>query len=90
MKVCSSKIGMPYRARYKVMLTMKMSKASSVAKSKERIDMSLDEDNVQLANNILVGPRKRKAVPVSLASSVESASGGDSFAAGGMPPSNSL
>jgi hypothetical protein len=72
------------------MLTMKMSKASSVAKSKERIDMSLDEDNVQLANKILLGPRKRKAVPASLASSVEIASGGDSFAAGGMPPANSL
>jgi hypothetical protein len=84
MKVCSAKIGMPYRARYKVLVTMKTSKASSVAKAKERIDLSLDEDNVQLANKILLGPRKRKAVPAMLASSVEIASGGDSFAAGGM------
>jgi hypothetical protein len=61
---------MPYRARCKVMLTMKMSKASSAAKAKERIDLSLDEDNVQLANKILLGPRKRKAVPASLDSSV--------------------
>jgi hypothetical protein len=75
---------MPYRARYKVLLTMKMSKASLAAKAKECIDLSLDEDNVQLAKKISVVPRKRKAVPASLAASVESASGGDSFAAGGM------
>jgi Flp pilus assembly secretin CpaC len=55
-----------------------------VAKAKELIDLSLDEDNVQLANKILLGPRNRKAVPAMLASSVEIASGGDSFAAGGM------
>jgi hypothetical protein len=55
-----------------------------VAKAKERIDLSLDEDNVQLANKILLGPRKRKAVPAMLASSIEIESGGDSFAAGGM------
>jgi hypothetical protein len=84
MKVCSAKIGMSYRARYKVMLVMKMSKASSAAKAKERIDLSLDEDNVQLANKILLGPRKRKPIPASLAVSIESASGGDSFASGGM------
>jgi hypothetical protein len=84
MKVCSAKIVMPYRARYKVLLTMKMSKASLAAKAKERIDLSLDEDNVQLANKISLGPRKRKAVTASLAASVESASGSDSFAAGGV------
>jgi hypothetical protein len=50
MQVCSDKIGMPYRARYKVLLAMKMSKASSVAKAKERIELSLDEDNVQLSD----------------------------------------
>jgi hypothetical protein len=55
-----------------------------VAKAKERIDLYLDEDNVQLVNKILLGPRKRKAGPAMLASSVEVASGGDSFAAGGM------
>jgi hypothetical protein len=70
MKVCSAKIGMPYRARYKVLVTMKTSKASSVAKAKEHIDLSLDEDNVQLAKKILLGPRKRKVVPSMLASSV--------------------
>jgi hypothetical protein len=84
MQVCSSKIGMPYRARYKVLLTMKMSKASSAANAKERIYLYLDEDNVQLANKIVVGPMNRKVVPASLASSVEIASGSDSFAAGGM------
>jgi hypothetical protein len=83
-KVCSANIGMPYRAQYKVLVTMKTAKASSVAKAKKRIDLSLDEDNVQLANKMLVGPRKRKAVPAMLASSVEIASGGDSFVAGGM------
>jgi hypothetical protein len=82
--VCSAKIGIPYRARYKVLLAMKMSKAISAAKAKERIDLSLDEDNVQLANKISLGSRKRKAIPASLAVSVESASGGDSFASGGM------
>jgi hypothetical protein len=55
MKVCSAKIGMPYRARNKVLLTMQTSKAISVAKAKERIDLSLDEDNLQLANNIVLG-----------------------------------
>jgi Flp pilus assembly secretin CpaC len=55
-----------------------------VAKAKERIDLSLSEDNVQLANKILSGPRKRKAVPAMLDSSVKIASGGDSFSAGGM------
>jgi hypothetical protein len=84
MKVCSAKIGMPYRARYKVLLTMNMPKASSEAKAKEHVDLSLDEDNVQLANKISWGPRKRKAVPASLVASVECASGVDSFAAGGM------
>jgi hypothetical protein len=83
-KVCSAKIGMPYRSRYKVLVTMKTPKASSVAKAKERVDLSLDEDNVQLANKILLGPRKRKAVPAMLASSVEIASDGDSFTSGGM------
>jgi hypothetical protein len=75
---------MPYRAGYKVLLNMKMSKESSAAKANERIDLSLDENNVQLDNNILLGPRKRNAVPVSLASSVEIASGSNSFAAGGV------
>jgi hypothetical protein len=84
MKVCSAKIGMPYRAHYKVLLAMKMSHANSAAKAKERIDLSLDEDSVQFANKMSLVSRKRKAVPASLAASVESASGGDSFAAGGM------
>jgi hypothetical protein len=46
--------------------------------------MSLDEDNVQLAEKHTLGPRKRKAVPVISAASIASASGSNSFTSGGM------
>jgi hypothetical protein len=84
MSVCSVNIGMPYRARCKVLLAMKMSKASSAVIAKERIELSIDEDNVQLANKISLVPRERKAVPAILAASIGSASGGDSFSSGGI------
>jgi hypothetical protein len=79
---------MHYKARYKVLLYMTISKASSAAKSKDSIDMSLDEDNAQLAEKKSLGLRKRKAVPASSAASVPivSASGSsrDRFTSGGI------
>jgi hypothetical protein len=50
MKVCSVNIGMPDKECYNVLLEIKILKASSVAaKAKEFINISLDEDNMQLS-----------------------------------------